>query len=105
MPGVQVGEGALLKLLHSRVVGEEVMDVGSVVKMATLLGSALQVVVEETTSAGTVNRRVTWPTTAQSLRFAGGAERKVTRWRTVQCHRNVLTVEKKVTPLPTVLSL
>ena len=105
MPGVQVGEGALLKLLHSRVVGEEVMDVGSVVKMATLLGSALQVVVEETTSAETANRRVTWPTTAQSLRSVGGAERKVTRWRTVQCHRNVSTVEKKVTPLPTVLSL
>jgi len=105
MPGVQVGEGALLKLLHSRVVGEEVMDVGSVVKMATLLGSALQVVVEETTSAETANRRVTWPMTAQSLRSAGGAERKVTRWRTVQCHRNVSTVEKKVTPLPTVLSL
>ena len=105
MPGVQVGEGALLKLLHSRVVGEEVMDVGSVVKMATLLGSALQVVVEETTSAETANRRVTWLMIAQSLRSAGGAERKVTRWRTVQCHRNVLTVEKKVTPLPTVLSL
>ena len=104
MPGVQVGEGALLKLLHSRVVGEEVMDVGSVVKMTTLLGSALQVVVE-TTSAETANRRVTWPMTAQSLRSAGGAERKVTRWRTVQCHRNVSTVEKKVTPLPTVLSL
>ena len=104
MPGVLVGEGALLKLLHSRVVGEEVMDVGSVVKTDILPGSAPQVE-EETTSAGTANKRATWLMIAPSLRSAGGAERKVTRWRTVQCHRNVSTVEKKVTPLPTVQSL
>jgi len=104
MPGVQVEEVLLKLLLCQVVVGAEVMDAVSAVKKAILPGSALQVA-EETTSAGTANKRVIWPMTAQSLRSAEGAERKVIRWRTAQCHRNVSIVEKKVTPRPTVPSL
>ena len=106
MPGVQVGQGALLKLLLCQVVEMvvEEMDVGSAVRMATLPGSALQVE-EETTSAGTANKRATWLMIAPSLRSAGGAERKVTRWLTAQYHKSASIVEKKVTPRPTVQSL
>jgi len=102
MPGVQVGEVAPLTWLPSQ---EEavVMAAASAVKMGILPGNVLAGVVEEgTTSAGTANKRVTWPMTVPSQRSVGGAERKGTRWLNVQCHKNVSTVEKKVTPRPTV---
>ena len=104
MPGVQVGEGAqLMQLLGQEV--EEVMAAVSAVKRGILPGSVPQGVVEVTTSAGTANKRVTWPMIAQSQRSVGGAERRGIRWLTVRCHKSASIVEKKVTPRQTVQNL
>jgi len=92
-----------MELLGQEV--EEVMAAVSAVKRDILPGSVPQVVVEETTSAGTANKRVTWPMIAQSQRYVGGAERRGIRWLTVRCHKSASIVEKKVTPRQTVQNL
>merc|ERR1719376_1334680 len=94
MPGVQVGEGAPLTQLPSQEVEVVVMAAVSAVKMVILPGSVPQVE-EGTTSAGTANKRVTWPMTAQSQRCVGGAERRGIRCLTVQCLKNVSIVERR----------
>merc|ERR1719376_1851837 len=94
MPGVQVGEGAPLTQLPSQEVEVVVMAAASAVKMVILPGSVLQVE-EGTTSAGTANKRVTWPMTVQSQRCVGGAERRGIRWLTVQSQRCVGGAERR----------